>query len=300
MEVRSLCTAGPIKVKEVPVLLLFSALCISRLPKHNLPELVAGLCVSKLPCGSDFSVSERPACPLLPKVYPRKQYIVTRRIEYKYCSCILARVRKRHSFWTCSKTNMAHMVPLGNIETRHYINGAFSCSSDGATFQLKSPYSHKKIADVSEASIEDTNRAVAAAKAAFAAWSNLDIPTRGGYMRKMAILIREASQELAQLDALSMGRPISSYFDANYAAEQMDHYAEAGWEARGETSLNTPGFVNMTFRQPYGPVAIIIPWNIPVAMWASRIAPALAAGCTVVLKSSEKAPLSVWDSTLRI
>ena len=190
---------------------------------------------------------------------------------------------------------MGHAIPLDKIEVRHYIDGAFACSSDGATFQLKSPYSYDKVADVSEASIEDTNRAVAAAKAAFPTWSNLDIPARGAYMRKMAIFIKEAAEELAQLDALSMGRPVSSYFDATYAAGQMDHYAEAGWEARGETSLNTPGFVNMTFRQPYGPVAIIIPWNIPVAMWASRIAPALAAGCTVVLKSSEKAPLSVND-----
>lgn len=192
---------------------------------------------------------------------------------------------------------MAHAVRSETIETRHYIDGAFSHSSNGATFPLKSLYSHEKIADVGEASIEDTNRAVAAAKAAFPAWSNLDIPTRGAYMKKLAILIREASQELSQLDALSMGRPISTYFDAAYAADQMDHYSEAGWEARGETSLNTPGFVNMTFRQAYGPVAIIIPWNIPVAMWASRIGPALAAGCTVVLKSSEKAPLSVKGSS---
>lgn len=188
---------------------------------------------------------------------------------------------------------MAHAVPLEDIETRHYINGTFSCSSDGATFELKSPYSHNKIVDVCEASTEDTNRAVAAAKAAFPTWSELDIPTRGAYMKSMAMLIRESSQELARLDALSMGRPVSSYFDANYAAQQMEHYAEAGWEAKGETSLLTPGFVNMTFRQPYGPVAVIIPWNIPVAMWASRVAPILAAGCTVVLKSSEKAPLSV-------
>lgn len=191
---------------------------------------------------------------------------------------------------------MTDSIPLDSIETRHYINGAFYPSSDGVAFPLSSPFSHKKVADVSEASVEDTNRAVAAAKAAFTAWSSLDVPARGSYMKTMASLIRGASQELAILDALSMGRPVSTYFEATYAAEQMEHYAEAGWEARGETSLNTPGFVNMTFRQPYGPVAIIIPWNVPVAFWVSRVAPALAAGCTVVLKSSEKAPLSVRSS----
>ncbi|KXT06135.1 hypothetical protein AC578_1278 [Pseudocercospora eumusae] len=177
-------------------------------------------------------------------------------------------------------------------ETRLYINGSFTLSSDGKTFEIRSPYSHEKIADVSEASVQDTNVAVAAAKTAFPQWSSLPIPTRGSYLKNLASLIRSSSTELAELDALSMGRPISTYFDAVRAAEYFEHYAEAAWEgAKGESSLNTPGFVNMTMRQPYGVVAAIIPWNIPVAMWASKVAPAVAAGCTVVVKSSEKAPL---------
>lgn len=188
---------------------------------------------------------------------------------------------------------MSDTIDLEKIETRLYINGAFSTSSDGSTFEVRSPYSHEKIADVCEATTEDTNRAVAAAKAAFPEWSSLDLATRGVYLKKMAFLIRKSHQELAQLDALSMGRPISTYFDAIRGAEYFEHYAEAAWEAKGETSLNTPEFVNMTFRQPYGPVAAIIPWNIPTAMFAAKVAPAVAAGCTVVLKSSEKAPLSV-------
>jgi aldehyde dehydrogenase (NAD+) len=68
----------------------------------------------------------------------------------------------------------------------------------------------------------------------------------------------------------------------------FENYAEAGYEAKGTTSLNTPGFVNKTFRQPIGPVAAIIPWNIPTISFALKVAPALAAGCTIVLKSSEK------------
>ncbi|KJX93669.1 aldehyde dehydrogenase like protein [Zymoseptoria brevis] len=186
---------------------------------------------------------------------------------------------------------MSKLIAHLRIEGRHYINGTFAASANGKTFEVRSPYSHDRIADVSEATVEDTNRAVAAAKASFPAWSSLDIPTRGSYLKKMGSLIRESSQELAQLDALSMGRPVSTYFDAMRAAEYFDHYAEAAWYCKGETSLSTPGFLNMTLRQPYGPVAAIIPWNIPVAMWASKVAPAVAAGCTVVLKSSEKAPL---------
>lgn len=89
-----------------------------------------------------------------------------------------------------------------------------------------------------------------------------------------------------------MGRPVSTYFDAHAAAATFEHYAETGYDAQGVSSLNTPGFVNMTFRQPYGVVAAIIPWNVPLVFFANKVAPALAAGNTVVLKSSEKAPLT--------
>jgi aldehyde dehydrogenase (NAD+) len=76
------------------------------------------------------------------------------------------------------------------------------------------------------------------------------------------------------------------------AAEHFAHYAHAGYDTKGTTSLHTKGYLNMTLRQPIGVVAAIIPWNVPIVMLAHKIAPALAAGCTVVLKSSEKAPLS--------
>jgi aldehyde dehydrogenase (NAD+) len=91
-----------------------------------------------------------------------------------------------------------------------------------------------------------------------------------------------------------MGRPISTFFDGFAAAANFNHWAEAGYEAKGTTSLNTKGFINMTLRQPIGVVAAIIPWNLPVLMFAHKVGSALAAGCTIVLKSSEKAPLSVY------
>ncbi len=111
-------------------------------------------------------------------------------------------------------------------------------------------------------------------------------------MTKMANLVKQNANELAQLDAMAMGRPVSSYFDAFACAGYFEHYAQEGFHAIGTTSLNTPGFVNMTFRQPIGPVAAIIPWNVPVIMFGMKVSAALAAGCTVVLKSSEKAPLT--------
>ncbi|KAK3645222.1 hypothetical protein LTR56_009274 [Elasticomyces elasticus] len=188
---------------------------------------------------------------------------------------------------------MSFPISTDKIETRLYINGSFSKASDNGTFPIHSPYTHDFIADVSEASVDDTHRAVAAAKAALPSWSALSPDARGAYLKKLAGLIRDSNDELAQLEAMSSGRPLSMYFDAQYTTSQFDHWAVASWEgSQGRSSLNTPGFVSMTFRQPIGPVAIVTPWNFPVAFFGQKAGPALAAGCTVVLKSSEKAPLT--------
>jgi len=114
-------------------------------------------------------------------------------------------------------------------------------------------------------------------------------------MKKLGALLHQSGKDLSRLEAMSMGRPVSTYFDNHACAGAFEHYAEAGYEAQGVSSLNTPGFVNMTFKQPYGVVAAIIPWNLPLVFFGNKVAPAIAAGNTVVLKSSEKAPLSVSE-----
>lgn len=96
-----------------------------------------------------------------------------------------------------------------------------------------------------------------------------------------------------------MGRPVSGYFDNTSAAARFDYFAEAGYNIQGESSLNTPGYMSVTLRQPFGVVAAIIPWNVPLIEISGKVAPALAAGNTVVLKSSEKAPLTVSLPQLR-
>lgn len=93
-----------------------------------------------------------------------------------------------------------------------------------------------------------------------------------------------------------MGKPVSMFYDALLAADEFDHFAESWGQIQGTTSLNTPGFVNMTLRQPFGVVAGIVPWNFPMTFFASKSAAALIAGNTVVLKSSEKAPLTFAKS----
>ncbi|KAL1966684.1 hypothetical protein VTN77DRAFT_3881 [Rasamsonia byssochlamydoides] len=178
------------------------------------------------------------------------------------------------------------------IEPRLLINGKLVEASDKKTFPLYNPATREKIVDVPEASEEDTNAAVAAAKAAFPSWSALSPTQRGKYLKKLANLIRESHDELAYLEAISMGRPVSQFHDSNWAAAEFEYYSEAWLTPQGTTSLHTPGFVNMTFRQPYGVVGAIIPWNVPLVFFAKKTAPALMAGNTVVLKSSEKAPLT--------
>jgi acyl-CoA reductase-like NAD-dependent aldehyde dehydrogenase len=136
------------------------------------------------------------------------------------------------------------------------------------------------------------DRAVAAAKAAQPAWAALTVEERSKCFKKLAALVREHNDELARLEALSMGKPVSTYIDGHAFSFMFDYYSEAGYNIQGTSSLNTPGFVNLTFRQPYGVVAVIIPWNVPLLFFAKKVAPALAVGNTVVLKSSEKAPLA--------
>ncbi|KAF2676268.1 aldehyde dehydrogenase-like protein [Lentithecium fluviatile CBS 122367] len=178
------------------------------------------------------------------------------------------------------------------IETRLFINGEFVESSNGKTFDIANPATLKLVAKVHEASEQDTDRAVAAAKEAFPSWSALSPDQRAPYFKKLAKLIRESNDELAALEAASMGKPVGTFFDAYACASKWDHYSEVGYSVQGTTSVQSPGFINMTLRQPYGVVAAIIPWNVPLLFLANKLCPALIVGNTVVLKSSEKAPLT--------
>lgn len=135
--------------------------------------------------------------------------------------------------------------------------------------------------------------AVAAASAAFPAWRDLGVDGRGALLRKVSELFLEASDELARLETLCTGRPISQYIDAKVSSELWRYFADGAWSVQGTASTNTPGLLSMTVKEPYGVAAMIIPWNFPLIMFSMKMAAALAAGNTVVLKSSEKAPLTV-------
>ncbi|RDW95062.1 hypothetical protein BP5796_00825 [Coleophoma crateriformis] len=177
------------------------------------------------------------------------------------------------------------------IETRLFINGKFVPSTSNGTFDLVSTKTGDHVAKVHDATKEDVDLAVAAAKSAFPSWSSLSPAERGKPLARLAQLVLEAKDELAYLEALSTGRPVSTYFDAYYANTFFDYFAQAAYP-HGESSMNTPGYMNLVLRQPFGVVAAITTWNVPVVYLAQRVAPAVAAGNTIVLKSSEKAPLT--------
>ncbi|CAI7619542.1 unnamed protein product [Penicillium viridicatum] len=156
---------------------------------------------------------------------------------------------------------MSNMESILNesIETWLFINGEFRASSSSKTFKVVYPYTKQVVAQVQEADIQDVEGAVTAANIAFPSWRDLGTDKRGIYLRKLEQLILESNNELAKLETLSTGRPISQFFDANAAADLFAYYAGGGWTAQGTASLNTPDHLNLTVKQPYGVVALIIP-----------------------------------------
>ncbi|KAH8925282.1 aldehyde dehydrogenase [Atractiella rhizophila] len=180
-----------------------------------------------------------------------------------------------------------------NIETRLWINGQFVDSKGGKTFDLYNPATETLVCKLPSANQEDIDYAVSCAKKAQKGWAALSAAARSAVMKKMADLLRKEGEKLAWLEAQSMGRPISGYGnDVQSGARHFEYFAGLGESLGGTTSLNTPGHLNFSIRQPFGVVAGIIPWNVPIIMACLKIAPAVAAGNAIILKSSEKAPLT--------
>ncbi|KAK4935339.1 hypothetical protein LTR10_023601 [Elasticomyces elasticus] len=179
-----------------------------------------------------------------------------------------------------------------HIEERLFINGEFVPSISGKKFDIINPNTEKFAASVYEGGVEDVDVAVEAAKEALPAWSALGAAERGAWLNKLADGIEKNIKEIGYLDAISMGRPYIGDYLAGAAASFLRYFSSKALDVHGESSLNTTGMVNVTFRQPYGVCGAIIPWNVPLLSLVAKVGPALAAGNTLVLKSSERAPLS--------
>jgi phenylacetaldehyde dehydrogenase len=182
---------------------------------------------------------------------------------------------------------------------RMLIDGRFVLAASGKTFPVYNPATGEVVARVPEAETEDVDRAVIAARRAFdeGPWTRkMSNSERGQMLWKLADLLQENLEEFAEIESLDNGKPLSVARVADVPlAVDMFRYM-AGWATKisGSTlSFSTPGaFHSYTLREPIGVVGQIIPWNFPLLMAAWKLAPALAAGCTVVLKVAEQTPMS--------
>ncbi|HEX4187493.1 MAG TPA: aldehyde dehydrogenase family protein [Solirubrobacteraceae bacterium] len=170
-------------------------------------------------------------------------------------------------------------------------------AADGRVFATLDPATGREIATVAQGGPQDVERAVAAARAAFedGPWASLPAAGREGLMLALAGAIEERAQELAQIESLDNGKPVglAQYVDVAGTVAHLRYFA--GWPTKIEGNVLPVSAPNMhvyTRREPVGVCAQIVPWNFPLLMAAWKIAPALAAGCTIVLKPAEQTPLS--------
>jgi 5-carboxymethyl-2-hydroxymuconic-semialdehyde dehydrogenase len=173
------------------------------------------------------------------------------------------------------------------------IGGEAVPASDGATFDTISPVDLKLLAKVAHGKAADVDRAAKAAKRAFAGWAALPGEKRKQVLHKVADAIVARAEEIAFVECMDTGQALKFMAKAALrGAENFRFFADRAPEARDGKALRADGQINMTTRVPIGPVGIITPWNTPFMLSTWKIAPALAAGCTVVHKPAELAPLT--------
>eukprot|EP00243_Klebsormidium_subtile_P004722 TRINITY_DN18879_c0_g1_i1.p1 TRINITY_DN18879_c0_g1~~TRINITY_DN18879_c0_g1_i1.p1 ORF type:complete len:496 (+),score=204.07 TRINITY_DN18879_c0_g1_i1:148-1635(+) len=180
--------------------------------------------------------------------------------------------------------------------TQLLIDGKWVDAVSGKKFPTVDPRSEEVIVEVAEADAADVDIAVKAARKAFdeGPWPKMPARERGKIIWKFAELIEQHADELAKLETLDNGKPysISRAVDVPHVVKHFQYFA--GWadKIQGKTIQADGPFMAYTLHEPIGVVGAIIPWNFPLAMFAWKVAPALACGCTIVLKSAEQTPLT--------
>ncbi|XP_023918659.1 aldehyde dehydrogenase family 2 member C4 [Quercus suber] len=195
-----------------------------------------------------------------------------------------------------SNGNSDSFVKMPTIKfTKLFINGKFVDSISGKTFETIDPRTEEAITRVAEGDKEDIDLAVKAAREAFdnGPWPRLSGFDRGRIMMKFADLIDEHAEELAALDTIDAGKLFGEgKAGIPNSANMLRYYAGAADKIHGEVLKMSREFQAYTLREPIGVVGHIIPWNVPTAMFLAKVSPALAAGCTMVVKPAEQTPLS--------
>ncbi|WFE29956.1 aldehyde dehydrogenase family protein [Solwaraspora sp. WMMD791] len=186
------------------------------------------------------------------------------------------------------------MADLDIPAARQLIDGAWEAAADGGELPVLDPATRETIQPVARARAADVDRAVAAARRAAPAWAATSPSERGAMLRRWADLIAAHVEDLAVHEARDVGKPRSGGRLNMYIAHGIvDYFAGAADKLTGVTlPTRTPDYFGYTRPEPYGVCAVVIPWNVPAVLTAANVAPALAAGNTVVLKPSEIAPLA--------
>ncbi|KUJ73248.1 2-hydroxymuconic semialdehyde dehydrogenase [Ruegeria marisrubri] len=187
----------------------------------------------------------------------------------------------------------AHLERFRAEGIRNLIGGASVPAASGATFETHSPVDESLICKVARSSAEDVNTAAEAAKVAFPAWRDMPAAERKKILHRIADLIVERAEEIALCECWDTGQALRFMSKAALrGAENFRFFADRAPSARDGQNLPSPTLMNVTTRVPIGPVGVITPWNTPFMLSTWKIAPALAAGCTVVHKPAEFSPLT--------
>jgi betaine-aldehyde dehydrogenase len=179
-----------------------------------------------------------------------------------------------------------------------YVNGDWVASNSGTTFAVYDPSTEEVIAEVPDSNAKDVDRAVAAAKDAFenGPWANSTAQERGRVLFKLADAVRQNAAALAELEARNSGKPIvEAEYDMVDVATCFEYYGGLATKVSGHVNPVPDNALSLSLKEPVGVAGQIIPWNYPLLMAAWKLAPALAAGCSCVLKPAEQTPLTVLE-----
>lgn len=190
-------------------------------------------------------------------------------------------------------TTIFNLDGLKPLQDRILINNEWVKSVSGKTVDVYDPSTMQHLMNTADANRDDIYAAVSSARQAFPTWRDLEVNERLPYLLKLAARVRDCHKELAWLDAIDSGNPVTAMMgDAANAASYLEFHAYAAREVKGNTANVPGGGLNYTLWQPFGVVGRIIPYNHPIHFAISKIAAALAAGNTVVLKPAHQTPLS--------
>jgi aldehyde dehydrogenase (NAD+) len=184
------------------------------------------------------------------------------------------------------------------VQTKLFIGGRFVDAAGGGTIPVLNPFDNSVICEIAEGGAADIDAAVDAAKKAAPAWASMEPSLRGNALLRLADLIQQHGEELAQLEALDTGHPLrdARKLDVPRTVACFRYFGGMADKFEGYLPPVYPGFLNYVQREPVGVVGQIVPWNFPLMFTSWKMGPALAAGNTVVLKPSELTPLT----TLRV